>query len=793
MTLPVYAQYVSIPDSNFRNFIRTQFPSAFNASGLMDTTNSSIISDTTMLCQNMHIYSVWGIQFFDSLKHFDCSYNHISSLPSLPKKLQYLACGNNLLSTLPLLPVALNYLDCQSNQITALPTLPPGLLSLNFNYNNVSSITVLPSTLTLFFCSTNPLHILPTLPSGLQYLDCTQTQISSLPTIPASLLSLYCCFNNIGSIPVLPNTLTTLNCMADALDTLPILPTDLKYFYCDYNHLTSLPILPTGLKEFRCIGNQIPFMPQLPAGLFVLECDENLITTLPSLPNTLERLSVAENAHLNCLPLLPNTLLSLYTSSTGIGCLPNLPPQLSVGILPVCGTASTCEPHPTASGKLYYDVNNNNIFDSSIDIAINSKVFINSVNSWTAITNQSGNYLMKLDSGVLNTIRPGSYFPYDSAINPASYNITPLSGGSQGDSFNFAIHLIPNIYDLQVNVINGHARSGQVQSVTAIVANNGTSNVSNVTLKVIKPSFCTSVTTNPTYSSISGDTLIWNSISLNIFKNQSFYIQWLVNSSISPGTNYVISGIVLPITGDTTPLNNVMIVHDSVRSSYDPNEKLVNIDALPVNKLNTDLAYTVYFQNTGNDTAFYVYIQDSLSNNLDLSTFQMLGASHTYQFDIRDHGLLEVIFPNIKLVDSSVSRTLSQGYFQYTAKPKKNLQVGTLINNRADIFFDKNAAILTNTVHTKIVDSLVTPTEVPKIGSGLQASIFPNPASKTLYIVLHEENAQLTLYNVQGAVLQQQKLGHNSVVNISKVPAGLLIGKIETAQGYTIFKVSKVE
>jgi uncharacterized repeat protein (TIGR01451 family) len=65
--------------------------------------------------------------------------------------------------------------------------------------------------------------------------------------------------------------------------------------------------------------------------------------------------------------------------------------------------------------------------------------------------------------------------------------------------------------------------------------------------------------------------------------------------------------------------------------SFDPNEK----EASPAGygaqhfiEENTDINYTIHFQNTGNDTAYKVVIVDTISSTLDINTLIPLVASH---------------------------------------------------------------------------------------------------------------------------------------------------------------------
>jgi hypothetical protein len=63
---------------------------------------------------------------------------------------------------------------------------------------------------------------------------------------------------------------------------------------------------------------------------------------------------------------------------------------------------------------------------------------------------------------------------------------------------------------------------------------------------------------------------------------------------------------------------------------------------------------------------------------------------------------LKFLFPNILLPDSNTNEVASHGFIQYSVKLNAGLPEGTLISNRADIYFDFNQPVLTNTVHSRI-------------------------------------------------------------------------------------------
>jgi hypothetical protein len=73
------AQFVTIPDPNFRTWLIQQYPSCFNASQQMDTTCSEIVNEDTVIVSNLGIQNLTGIQYFDSLITLKCYYNFLTS------------------------------------------------------------------------------------------------------------------------------------------------------------------------------------------------------------------------------------------------------------------------------------------------------------------------------------------------------------------------------------------------------------------------------------------------------------------------------------------------------------------------------------------------------------------------------------------------------------------------------------------------------------------------------------------------------------------------------------------
>ena len=142
--------------------------------------------------------------------------------------------------------------------------------------------------------------------------------------------------------------------------------------------------------------------------------------------------------------------------------------------------------------------------------------------------------------------------------------------------------------------------------------------------------------------------------------------------------------------------------------SYDPNDKQVfpNGYEEPHFILNdTELEYLIRFQNTGNATAINVLVTDTIDENIDLSSFNLVANSHSVITNIRpDERVIEFLFENIMLPDSSSNEPESNGMISFKISPYSDLLPGTVINNTGNIYFDNNPPIITNTTWNTIYE-----------------------------------------------------------------------------------------
>jgi hypothetical protein len=104
-------------------------------------------------------------------------------------------------------------------------------------------------------------------------------------------------------------------------------------------------------------------------------------------------------------------------------------------------------------------------------------------------------------------------------------------------------------------------------------------------------------------------------------------------------------------------------------------------------------------------------VRDVIDEGLDLSTFQLLHATHSYEVEIDQLTReVSVIFDEINLPASLEDEPGSHGQFEYTIHTASDVQPLDRIENTAYIYFDFNPPIITNTTWNTIFDCALMPT-----------------------------------------------------------------------------------
>ncbi len=295
----------------------------------------------------------------------------------------------------------------------------------------------------------------------------------------------------------------------------------------------------------------------------------------------------------------------------------------------------------------------------------------------------------------------------------------------------------------------------------------------------------------PAPASVSGTTVTWNFAGLTSTTAPSL----VEVHAETPGPIYAYGDTVnsyfllTPTSGDANPTDNVDMRVDSVRAGYDPN--LMQVTPEGHIAAGTQLEYAIQFENDGNDTAFNIYVMDTLSDNVDISTLKLQVSSAKMMVSKLTgggHNILKFDFPNINLLDST-HHGLNIGTVVFKINAKAGLPVGTLINNRAGIHFDNNPVVMTNSV-TNIVGN---PSKVPGVNTtGL--SVYPNPVRDELVIQMEPGSfTSFTVTNAMGAeVMQQDISAAQTRAAVSQLPAGVYYITLKGDNGNVIRKFVKM-
>jgi uncharacterized repeat protein (TIGR01451 family) len=457
------------------------------------------------------------------------------------------------------------------------------------------------------------------------------------------------------------------------------------------------------------------------------------------------------------------------------------------------------------SGNVYVDMNGDCIFNSGDVLHQYTTVVLlhnNQIINWT-VTDSLGNYYFNVPLGNNYTIQVGSQ------INYYGYTVSCPAAGE------YAVNAVPSAnndfglqclggFDLQGSLSGWGFRPGFGATIYPGLSNNYCLPVSGQAKLVIDDPLLSYVSATIPPDQLIGDTLIWNFSNLT---NQSFW-NWYSNSlgsvhvmtslNAAIGDTVCVTLIVIPVMGDENPANNTVTTCWAVRNSWDPNEKEVSPrgvtshgNVLP----NTEFTYTIHFQNMGNDTAYNIFILDTLDADINISTYHPVASSHPMEADILTGRILRFTFNNIMLADSSTNEPLSHGWVTYKVTAGSGLLDGTEITNSAGIYFDFNPAVMTNTT-LNTIESGVGISDVPS-GNAMQLIVYPNPAKSGLHFQsgIELKNAELKVVNHMGQIMKTLTgiNGNTGNINCSELSNGLyiLVMKSDNTQTAVKFVISR--
>lgn len=260
------------------------------------------------------------------------------------------------------------------------------------------------------------------------------------------------------------------------------------------------------------------------------------------------------------------------------------------------------------------------------------------------------------------------------------------------------------------------------------------------------------------------------------------------------GTNLAATLTLTPAPVDSDPANDVFALNTTVVGAYDPNDKQVLTSSRLSGSLyfldaDTALAYTIRFQNTGNAEALHVRLVDTLSHLLDVGSLRLLGASHDFEARLESDSILIIDFPDILLPDSTSDLVGSQGAFSFTVSPRAGIMPGTVIANKADIYFDLNPPIRTNTAALTAEFN----TGLSAMPDGTRLQLSPNPTGVELRLKMGDAGpGQRLIHDAQGRLVRSGRWnGSEQTIAVSGLEAGLYTITVTTAAGRSLARFVK--
>jgi uncharacterized repeat protein (TIGR01451 family) len=453
--------------------------------------------------------------------------------------------------------------------------------------------------------------------------------------------------------------------------------------------------------------------------------------------------------------------------------------------------------HSIVEGLVFADFNGNGQYDTG-ESGMSNRLVWNS--GFAALTNSVGRYSFLCPTGtqsIHTAPLPGFIQTLPQSNQPIV--LTGLVAGITYSGNDFGFSPISNFQDL--TIAKGHImqpRHVQPYRMYVDVLNKGNT-VNTPIVSIDLPAQTTYLNSYPAggvYQS-GNHRVVWPLNPLTPYTNWSGYAQVSVPTTIPMGASISSTGTIDPENTDSIPLDNVDSDTGVVSAPYDPNDIMLIPDnhyglINNIHLNDTLLTYRIRFQNTGNDTAFNVTILDTLDNSLDLESFEYVMSSDSVQITFEPGRVARFYFPMIMLPDSTTDFIESQGMVVY--RIKGNAAINYTVKNKAAIYFDLNAPVITQESQYTWVQETKNEEEIDL----KSVSIYPNPTNNVWHIDLsrsQESWLSWKLLDIEGRVLEVSKdliPGERTfALSSERLPIGIYFFILESNQEKSYFKLIK--
>jgi hypothetical protein len=443
--------------------------------------------------------------------------------------------------------------------------------------------------------------------------------------------------------------------------------------------------------------------------------------------------------------------------------------------------------------RAFLDLNNNGLKENNETYFNNGEFVVDTNNSGTSTSYISSTGKYKIYPTLPTDLIDASFLvnsEYNGYLSSAvTFNDLSIATLTTTNVFNFPISVVQPFTDIRVNILPLTSPRPNLTYKNKVVYKNNGVVVANGTLTFLKPTQASIVSTDNASAVINNSGFILDYTNLQPQETRTVYVTMSLPNIPIVALGQIVTASV-NITSSVTDFNNNDnddTLSQPIVNSYDPNDKLESHGAqIPINTFTNDdyLFYTVRFQNTGTAEALNVRIDDVLNAQLNPETIRIISSTHYYQV-VRNGNNLSFNFPGINLPAIVQNEALSQGSISFKIKPNPGFAVNDMIPNTAEIYFDSNPAIITNTFQTTFVNPLSNESFLLN-----EISIYPNPTNEILNINYGTSNIDIKsieIHDLLGKLVYQTK-SKTELINVSSLNSGIYLITISTESNEKMVK-----
>jgi len=641
----------------------------------------------------------------------------------------------------------LRVLDCSYSNLTSL---------------NVSSLQYLTNLNTIENINLANLNI-----SGLTNIISLSVRRNNLSSIDVSNLL------QLQGLDVKYNSLTTLN--LSGLNALTFLD-------CTYNYLTTLDVS----------GN---------ANLVTLKCASNYFTTLSLSGNTnLKYLDCSATPNLTSV-FVKNGSLDVYGSNFSnsnlnyVCCDEGNVYTINLYYPNIDNVNSYCTFVPggtfyNITGTAQVDIDSNGCDSNDLLLPNLNLSLSNGFQNANFIGNNSGSYTIPVTAAT-HTLTPVLENPSYFTVLPASFTVTfPDQESPFVQNFCITPNGVHKDLDVMIIPIN-RARPGFDARYKIVYKNKGNQTLTGSVTFEFEDDRIDFIEANPVVSSQVFNLLSWEYTNLQPFETREIFVTLNINAptetpAVNIGDQLNFNTTINPTIDDETLADNTSSLKQIVVGSFDPNDKTcLEGTVISPSMVGQYVHYLIRFENTGTFAAENIVVKDMIdTTKFDIASLVPMSGSHPYVTRIVNTNQVEFIFENINLPFDDAN---NDGYVAFKIKTLPSLVEGNTFSNSANIYFDYNYPITTNTATTAI-QSLGT----TDFDFGSVFSLSPVPAKNNLVITANQSISisSISIYNTLGQLVQVST-NPTETIDVSGLKTGSYFIKISSDRGNATAKFLK--